>query len=84
VATSFASESTPLLRYLYHGPFKRLFTITPEEGAGELVWLAQGSPGATFLPGEYYESRAIATRVHPRSLDPELAAQLWEQSELLI
>ncbi|MEJ6488960.1 SDR family NAD(P)-dependent oxidoreductase [Leucobacter sp. USCH14] len=84
VASSFASDTTHLMRLVYHSPLKRLFTISAEKGADQLVWLAEGTPGATFEPGAYYESRAIATKVSPEVHDPELARDLWELSSELV
>lgn len=84
VATSFASDTTHLMRFLYHTPLKRLFTIKPDKAADELVWLAEGTPGVTFTPGAYYESKEIAKNVNPLSLDADLAARLWEESEALV
>ncbi|PFG34847.1 SDR family NAD(P)-dependent oxidoreductase [Sanguibacter antarcticus] len=84
VGTSFASDTTHVMRFFYHSPLKRLFTISPEKGADQLVWLAQGTPGSTFEPGAYYESRAIATKVKPEMYDDELARVLWEKSEALV
>lgn len=84
VATSFASDTTSLMRFIYHTPLKRLFTIRPDKAADELVWLAEGTPGETFTPGAYYESKAVAKNVNPLSRDADLAARLWEESEALV
>ncbi|KTR86992.1 SDR family NAD(P)-dependent oxidoreductase [Leucobacter chromiiresistens] len=84
VASSFASDTTHLMRLVYHTPLKRLFTISADAGADQLVWLAEGTPGSTFTPGAYYESRAIAVKVSPEVHDPELARELWEQSLALV
>lgn len=84
VATSFASDTTSLMRFIYHTPLKRLFTIRPDKAADELVWLAEGTPGETFTPGAYYESKAVAKNVNPLGLDADLAARLWEESEALV
>lgn len=84
VGTSFASETTNLMRYLYHSPLKRLFTISPEKAAKDLVWLAEGTPGVTFKPGAYYESRRLPTKVNPMGMDDVLAEELWDRSAALI
>ena len=84
VASSFASDTTHIMRLIYHSPLKRLFTISAEKGADQLVWLAEGEPRSTFEPGAYYESRAIAAKVSPEVHDPELARELWEQSAALV
>ncbi|PRA01345.1 short-chain dehydrogenase [Arthrobacter sp. MYb224] len=84
VASSFASETTHFMRRIYHGPLKRLFTVTPEKGSDQLVWLAEGTPGTSFLPGSYYESRRIATRVSAEMHNPKFAEQLWKKSASLL
>lgn len=84
VASSFAHDTTHFMRRIYHGPLKRLLTVTPDKGADQLIWLAEGTPEETFLPGAYYESRRIATKVNPQMHDARLATQLWARSELLL
>lgn len=83
VGTSFAADTTHFMRCVYHGPLKRLLTITPEKAAEDLVWLATGTPGETFEPGEYYESRELPAKINPDSVNPVLADQLWERSVAL-
>lgn len=84
VGTNFASDTTHVMRFLYHTPVvKRLFTITPDKGADQLVWLATGQPGRDWTPGEYYEKRRVA-RSADAAHDAALARRLWEQSEQLI
>lgn len=84
VATGFAAETTHFLRFIYHGPLKRLVTISPEAAAAELVRLAEATPGDSFVPGAYYESGRIATKVNPDAQNPHLAKQLWDRSEQLV
>jgi NAD(P)-dependent dehydrogenase (short-subunit alcohol dehydrogenase family) len=79
VATSFASDTTHLMRYIYHSPLKRLFTISAVRGAEPLVWLAAGTPGSTWQSGGYYEKNKPAT-TNAQADDPHLAQQLWDRS----
>lgn len=81
VATGFASETNHIMRLLYHSPLKKLLTISPAKGADQLVWLAEGDAETTFVPGAYYESRKVSTRVNPQIHDQGLARELWERSE---
>ncbi|GAA1977893.1 SDR family oxidoreductase [Isoptericola halotolerans] len=83
VATGFAGDTTHVLRRIYHGRLKRLFTVSPERGADQLVWLAEGTPGETFAPGAYYEHRRITTGVR-RKADPGAARELWERSAAMV
>lgn len=84
VATGFATGTTHYMRWLYQTPLKRLFTISADEGAGQLVWLSNGEPGVDFEPGRYYESYKVATKVAPELGDADLARQLWERSATLV
>lgn len=84
VATNFASETNHVMRYLYRTPLiSRLFMISPDQGAAPLVWLSQGTPGTTWLPGEYYERDRIAA-THPQAADDELARRLWDLSAAMV
>ena len=83
VATSFASDTTHLMRYVYHSPLKRLFTISPDRGAETLVWLAEGTPGRTWQPGGYYEKNKPGT-TNAQADDPNLAEQLWDRSAAML
>lgn len=80
VASNFASDTTHFMRFIYQTPLvKRLFTVSPDKGADQLIWLAHAAPGAGWQPGEYYEKRNIAPSSE-QARDPELARQLWDRS----
>jgi NAD(P)-dependent dehydrogenase (short-subunit alcohol dehydrogenase family) len=84
VATNFAAESDSWMRHVYNNPIGRAFMASPEQGADQLVWLAEGTPGSDWVPGTYYEKRRPASRTNPQALDGELAIWLWEKSEELL
>ncbi|WCD93113.1 SDR family NAD(P)-dependent oxidoreductase [Microbacterium sp. nov. GSS16] len=80
VRTSFASDTTSVMRFLYQTPLARLLgLLSPEQGARPLVWLAGGEPGTDWMPGEYYEKQKVAA-TSPQALDEQLAAELWRRS----
>jgi NAD(P)-dependent dehydrogenase (short-subunit alcohol dehydrogenase family) len=84
VASSFASDTTHFMRYIYHTPaIKNLLAISPDKGADQLTWLAEGTPGTSWQPGEYYEKRRPASSA-AQARDPELARQLWDRSAELL
>jgi NAD(P)-dependent dehydrogenase (short-subunit alcohol dehydrogenase family) len=83
VATSFASDTTHLMRFVYHSPLKRLLTISPHQGAAGLVWLAEGTPGSTWRSGGYYEKDKQA-RTNAQADDTRLAQQLWDRSAAML
>jgi NAD(P)-dependent dehydrogenase (short-subunit alcohol dehydrogenase family) len=84
VATSFASETTSLMRFAYQTPLRHLLGfITPEQGAGGLVALTEGSPGVDWASGEFYEKNQLA-RTNPQAYDAGLAERLWEVSSAMI
>jgi NAD(P)-dependent dehydrogenase (short-subunit alcohol dehydrogenase family) len=84
VATGFAAESHSWLRHMYTNPIGRLFMTSPEKGADQMVWLAEGRPGEDWESGTYYEKRKPATRNNPQALDDGLVEWLWERSEELL
>ena len=83
VATNFASDTTSSFRFVYRTPLKRLVLITPDQGGEALTWLAEGTPGTTWTPGEYYEKNHPA-RSSDQATDPELAGQLWTRSAAML
>jgi NAD(P)-dependent dehydrogenase (short-subunit alcohol dehydrogenase family) len=84
VATSFATDSDSFMKRIYNSRIGRAFMVTPEQGADQMVWLAETQPGKDWTSGTYYEKRKPARRNHPQTLDPELAKQLWDRSEQLL
>lgn len=75
----FGSDQGFLLNLAY--ALAKPFSVTPEQGADSLVWLAT-SPEAASLQGEYVSKRRPVTP-QEQALDPRLAADLWELSERL-
>jgi NAD(P)-dependent dehydrogenase (short-subunit alcohol dehydrogenase family) len=84
VATGFAAESHSWMRHLYTNPVGRLFMTSPEKGAAQTIWLAEGRPGEDWTSGTYYEKGKPASRNNPQALDDELGRWLWERSEDLL
>jgi len=83
VGSNFALDSDNPMRVLYAvGFLRRLFTITPERGADQLVWLAETTPGASWNSGAYYEKRKPA-RSAAQADDADAARRLWDASERL-
>lgn len=83
VATSFARDTTHVMRFIYHTPLRRLFTITAEQGGQHLTWLAEGTPGTTWVSGRYYEKGRLTTSA-PQAADPDVARALWDRSVTLL
>lgn len=89
VATNFASDTTnPIMRFVrylaQYSLFRRTMLSTPEEGADQIVWLAEGIPGTDWRSGAYYYKRRDRVPRNPQALDAELARGLWERSETLL
>ena len=82
VRSSFASETTHLMRLFYHTPLKYVGTISPERSARSLAWLVRGRPGSDWQPGGFY-SRNRPFRLRFRD-DGTVARTLWERSEQLL
>lgn len=84
VATSFAADTTSLMRLVYRSPLKRFLGFTSADtGADTMVWLAEGAPGIDWRPGEYYEKRRVA-KTHKQADDAELARRLWTISAEMV
>ena len=84
VGTNFAHDTTHFIRFAYHAPVvKNLLTTSPDKGASQLVWLAEGTPGADWRTGAYYEKRRAATSL-PEAQDDDLARRLWDESERMV
>jgi len=79
VATNFAAGSTSPMRFIYHTPLKYLALISPDKGAGNLVWLVNGTPGSDWVSGEYYEKKKV-TKTNPQAGDATLAREFWNRS----
>lgn len=75
----FGSDQGFLLNVVY--ALAKPFSITPEQGADSLIWLAT-SPEAASLEGEYVSKRRPVTP-QKKALDAKLAAELWTLSERL-
>jgi NAD(P)-dependent dehydrogenase (short-subunit alcohol dehydrogenase family) len=85
VATSFGAQSdSRLMKFFTTNRLIRAMLISPEKGADQLVWLAEGQPGTDWAPGTYYEKRKPAKRNNPQALDADLARDLWTRSEELL
>ena len=78
VATSFSTDSTSVMRFLYQTALKRML-ITPEKGADTLIWLASTAAGVDWQSGEYYEKRRVHS-TNSQATDAGLATSLWERS----
>ncbi|CCD95909.1 Short-chain dehydrogenase/reductase SDR [Bradyrhizobium sp. ORS 375] len=82
VRTNFASETTPMMRLVYHSPLKYLLPLSPARSAQRLVRLAEGTPGADWQPGACYAGRTPMTVAFKD--DGTAARLLWERSEVLL
>jgi NAD(P)-dependent dehydrogenase (short-subunit alcohol dehydrogenase family) len=84
VASSFGTKSgSRLMKFITTNPVtRRTLLTTPDKGAGQLVWLAEGQPGADWESGTYYQKRKPG-RMNRQMLDASLARHLWERSEQL-
>lgn len=82
VRSSFASDTTHFMRFVYHTPVKYLMTISPDKSARALSWLVEGKPGTDWQPGGFYAKN----RPHELKFqdDGTVARALWERSEQLL
>ncbi|WP_263118135.1 SDR family NAD(P)-dependent oxidoreductase [Cellulomonas sp. RIT-PI-Y] len=80
VATSFASDTTSPLRWVYTTVLNRSL-ITPEAGGSTLEFFIRSD---AWTSGEYYGSAHKPGRTSRKAADPALAEQLWTGSERLL
>jgi NAD(P)-dependent dehydrogenase (short-subunit alcohol dehydrogenase family) len=74
-----ASGSRTLLFMKNHVPITARFTVTADQGADQLVWLASSTPGVDWTSGEYYSKGKIA-KANRAAYDPLLARELWDRT----
>jgi NAD(P)-dependent dehydrogenase (short-subunit alcohol dehydrogenase family) len=81
IASNFGRETgNGLMKLIYKSPFARLLD-TPEQGADNLMWAIEGTPGRTWQSGEYYtDRRRLPRRPNPQQNDAALADALWAES----
>lgn len=90
VVTNFASDTTSpvmrLVRFLAAKPLlPRLMGLsTPDQGADQIAWLAEGTPGTDWQSGTYYYKRKASTPRNSQATDADLARGLWKRSEELL
>ncbi|MEU5701299.1 SDR family NAD(P)-dependent oxidoreductase [Streptomyces aurantiacus] len=90
VLTNFASDTTSSImrtvRFFGTKPvLGKLLLSTPEQGADQIVWLAEGSPeGGDWRSGAYYYKRKDVEPKNPQAVDADLARRLWVRSEELL
>lgn len=83
IASSFASSSNGLWRWMYTNPLFSRFLTGTDVGGGRLAWLALGTPGLDWMPGEYYAKNKVAC-TSPLADDAVLARELWERSAVMV
>lgn len=88
VVTNFGVQTTkPIIRFVRFiatKPITRNLFLTPERGADQIVWLAEGKPGVDWESGAYYYKRKASPPANPQALDADLARGLWERSETMV
>jgi hypothetical protein len=57
--------------------------ISPDAGADQLIWIAEGKAGTDWQSGEYYDLRKPGA-THEQASDADLAVKLWEASARLL
>jgi len=88
VVTNFGVQTTkPIIRFVRFiatRPVTRRLFSTPEQGADQIVWLAEGRSGIDWESGAYYYKRKASIPANPQALDADLARGLWERSETML
>ncbi|MDR0416069.1 MAG: SDR family NAD(P)-dependent oxidoreductase [Propionibacteriaceae bacterium] len=79
VATRFASATTSYFHWIYQTPLK-VFLISPEKGASNLVYFIEGTPGRDWQSGQFYGSHRRIAKTNPQADDADLIQAHWEAS----
>jgi hypothetical protein len=72
------------MRFFYQTPLKKLNLISSETGGATLAWLIEGTPGATWEIGGYYDQRKLSNKVNPQVNDDAIVNGLWDRSMKLV
>lgn len=81
--TNFASESSKFLNFMYHSPFKYLFTMSKQKSAKRLVYFALAKPDVDFKCGNMYTYKR-QYKIKLKDKDNKISEQLWNQCEKMI
>lgn len=79
VATNFASDTTHILKRVYH-TWLRVFLISSERGGHNLTHFVEGTPDEVWVSGEFYGSHRRISRTSSQAYDDDLVRQHWDQS----
>ncbi|MGW9156441.1 SDR family NAD(P)-dependent oxidoreductase [Microbacterium sp. NPDC055665] len=81
ISSNFAKEEgSAWMKLIYNTPLAKMLS-TPQYGADNLAWLANGTPGVTWTSGEYYtDKRTPLKRPTSQSVDADLADAFWTES----
>jgi NAD(P)-dependent dehydrogenase (short-subunit alcohol dehydrogenase family) len=84
VATNFANDTNSFVRFAYRTPLRRFVLISPKNGADNLVWLANGTPGLDWHSGGYYVKHSLSNALAKAARNPDNERLLWEKSMAMI
>ncbi|MBB2976175.1 NAD(P)-dependent dehydrogenase (short-subunit alcohol dehydrogenase family) [Microbacterium endophyticum] len=79
IASNFTSEANSLIKLVYRWPLRNILLTSPETGGKVLSWFVEGTPGTTWISGEYYDKISHAAP-NKQAGDAELAESLWNRS----
>lgn len=83
IASGFAAASAGVMRWFYTSPLTQPLLTSTEIGGARLTWLALGTPGVDWTPGEFYANNRVA-RTNRLAADPVLARKLWDRSAAMV
>jgi NAD(P)-dependent dehydrogenase (short-subunit alcohol dehydrogenase family) len=82
IASNFANDTNSFIRFITQ--WGRIFLKSPGQGADQLAWLAESTPGKDWISGSFYAKRKVFRRSHAQAHDDDLARKLWDRSEQLL
>lgn len=84
VASNFASGSNTWMSKIYASPLFERCSISSQEGAANLAFFVDGTPGITWESGNYYNDRRRPGLRHPMAHSATRSREFFEQSSRML
>jgi NAD(P)-dependent dehydrogenase (short-subunit alcohol dehydrogenase family) len=84
VATNFAAQGLPIVRWFYRSWIGHHSMITADQGGANLAHFASGQPDADWMSGQYYDNHWRISGTNQQAYDDQLVEAHWERSAALL
>ncbi|BDV31398.1 SDR family NAD(P)-dependent oxidoreductase [Microbacterium terricola] len=83
IGSGFSAVPGTAMHWFYSSPLTSPMRESNEVGGSRLTWLALGTPGVDWEPGEFYAKNRVA-RTNRLAADPVIAKKLWDRSAEMV